>query len=134
MEDFQSRRGGPFGLRRRRSRGSSCCFDRLELVVRILEVQYRFAERSSAARGLGQNSSEEEQNDTVHRVVGVAIPQAGHNLPTAAFAVPDNQPSYIPRPSVGILSPDHVAVFNLTASQPASATLREWPLQRVLGA
>ena len=77
---------------------------------------------------------EEGQIDTVHGVVGVAIPQAGHNLPTAAFAVPDNQPSYIPRPSVGILSPDHVAVFNLTASQPASATLREWPLQRVLGA
>ena len=83
---------------------------------------------------LGQNTSEEGQADTVHGVVGVAIPQAGHNLPTAAFAVPDNQPSYIPRPSVGILSPDHVAVFNLTASQPASATLREWPLQRVLGA
>jgi hypothetical protein len=34
---------------------------------------------------------------------------------------------------VGILSPDHIAVFNLTASQPASATLQEWPLQPLSG-
>jgi hypothetical protein len=30
---------------------------------------------------------------------------------------------------VGTLPPDDVTVFNLTASQPASATLREWPLR-----
>jgi hypothetical protein len=72
---------------------------------------------------------EEGQTDTVHGVVGVAIPQAGNKLPAAVFALPDNQPWYVPRLIVGTLPPDDVAVFNLTASQPASATLREWPGQ-----
>ena len=76
---------------------------------------------------------EEGQIDTVHGVVGVAIPQAGNKLPAAAFASPDNQPWYVPRLIVGTLPPDDVAVFNLTASQPASATLREWPEQPLSG-
>ena len=78
---------------------------------------------------LGQNASEEGQTDNAHGVVGLAIPQAGDKPPAAAFASPDNQPWYVPRLIVGTLPPDDVAVFNLTASPPASATLREWPLQ-----
>ena len=61
--------------------------------------------------------------------MGVAIPQAGNKLPAAALASPDNQPRYVPRLTVGTLRPDDVAVFNLTASQSANATLREWPGQ-----
>ena len=49
------------------------------------------------------------------------------------FASPDNLPWYVPRLVVGTLPPDDVAVFNLTSSQPASATLREWPLQPLSG-
>ena len=40
---------------------------------------------------------EEGQTDTVHGVVGVAIPQAENKLPAAAFASPNNQPWYVPR-------------------------------------
>jgi hypothetical protein len=80
-----------------------------------------------------QNTSEEGQTDTVQRSVGVAIPQAGHNLPAAAFASSDNQPWYVPRLVVGTLPTHDVAVFNPTASQPARATLREWPLQPLSG-
>ena len=76
---------------------------------------------------------EEGQTDTVHGVVGVAILQTGHNLPAVVFASPDNLPWYVPRLVVGTLPPDDVAVFNLTSSQPASATLREWPLQPLSG-
>jgi hypothetical protein len=82
---------------------------------------------------LGQNTSEEGQADTVHGVVGVAIVQTGHNLPAVVFASPDNLPWYVPRLVVGTLPPDDVAVFNLTSSQPASAPLREWPLQPLSG-
>jgi hypothetical protein len=82
---------------------------------------------------IGALTLEEGQTDTVHGVVGVAIPQAGNKLPAAAFASPDNQPWYVPRLIVGTLPPDDVAVLNLTASQPASATLREWPEQPLSG-
>ena len=77
---------------------------------------------------------EEWQMDIVHSdVVGVAISQAGKKAPEAPFASPDNQPWYIHRPSVGIVPPYDVAVFKLTASQPASATLLEWPEQSPSG-
>jgi hypothetical protein len=91
-----------------------------------------FAPKGAAVRAddLGEDLTfEEGQTDTAHGVLVVANPQAENKLPAAAFASPDNQPWYVPRLIVGTLPPDDVAFFNLTASQPASATLREWPEQ-----
>jgi hypothetical protein len=104
------------------------------LAAALGDWNWWFAPKGSALPAAsGQNTSEEGQTETVHGVVGAAIPEAGNKPPAAAFASSDNQPWYVPRLVVGTLPPDDVAVFNLTASQPASATLREWPLQPLSG-
>ena len=106
------------------------------LAAALGDWNWWFAPKGAAVRAddLGEDLTfEEGQTDTAHGVVGVANAQAGNKLPAAAFALPDNQPWYVPRLIVGTLLPEDVAAFNLTASQQASATLREWPGQQLSG-
>ena len=92
--------------------------------------------RSDPDRGEGRASAARARKGSCCIVhyddVGVAIPQAGR-APEARFASLDNQHWYIPRPNEGVVPPDEVAVLELTAFQPASATLLEWPEQSPSG-